>query len=246
MTKLTRTCSACGIEKPLSAFLYLSSQHGTAYGSICSTCRSKGITEQKQKKAPEEEHGSTRAGMQVGVKQLIEIERQRKQEIEKRKVGYEEESKKREHIAVEKIESSELKEKAEKSHREYIEAKQSLEAKRSLLNYQKKSLLGTASTVVGHREELFSHSPSEEKKRAVVESAKRTEAIKEEKRKTEIDLSGAPLESRHGYDVKYHNPLFNKFKTWVGVDSKAAKLTASQKGPEETPREFAERTWRKR
>lgn len=36
---ITKTCSSCGLSKPLSAFLQVSGPEGSTYTNICSTCR---------------------------------------------------------------------------------------------------------------------------------------------------------------------------------------------------------------
>jgi hypothetical protein len=36
---LTKTCSICGLQKPLTAFLQLAGKQGTIYGDVCGSCR---------------------------------------------------------------------------------------------------------------------------------------------------------------------------------------------------------------
>lgn len=58
INKLTKTCSSCGQEKPLSAFLMLTEHEGAGYGEICVTCRSKAAAEKASQQ--QEEGGSRR------------------------------------------------------------------------------------------------------------------------------------------------------------------------------------------
>jgi hypothetical protein len=51
---LTKTCSACGMQKSLSAFLEASGPQGTTYGSICSACRKTGMDNPSDAKADDE------------------------------------------------------------------------------------------------------------------------------------------------------------------------------------------------
>ena len=57
---LMKTCSSCGKQKPLSAFLQLSGKEGATYGNVCSICRKTAI--EKPNIEPDE---STRQGSGV-------------------------------------------------------------------------------------------------------------------------------------------------------------------------------------
>src|SRR6266568_2690642 len=80
-TQMTRTCSACGIEKPLAAFLEISSTHGTRYGNLCATCRGAGITEKKLNKTEEEHSTIATSGTRIGLKERVFIEKEQKKQI---------------------------------------------------------------------------------------------------------------------------------------------------------------------
>src|SRR3990167_7374031 len=107
---LTRICTACGMEKPLSAFLQITGAQGTTYGNICSTCRGTGAKEKSSVPALEEEQSSTSSGIRIGSKQKVEIEKEKKRELDELKQHYVEEEKKREQIITEKITTTEQKE----------------------------------------------------------------------------------------------------------------------------------------
>jgi len=263
MTKqslLSRVCTACGIEKPLSAFLYLTSQ-GTTYGSICATCRGKGIKEKAQKFVSEDERSSTTSGMRIGIKQLVEIELHKKQEKEERKTRQEEDLKKREQVSSEKIESIDQKEKAEKFHREtYIDEKK----KQGFLNYQtKKQTFGAQSVIGQKKDESFIKSPMTSEKQRALEAANVTEAIKQEKLKTTVDLSsGSPvfeqphhitreatlkrLESLFSGDAPLLKALSQFYKNLEADKQKnisPSHFAEYKKTEKETPQEFIEKTW---
>lgn len=237
MTKhssLTRTCTACRIEKPLSAFLYLTSELGTAYGNICATCRGKGIKEKPKKMVHEDERSSTTSGMRIGVKQVVEIELQKKRDQKERLTSQEEAAKKREHVSNEKIDSVEKKEKAEKSHRE------------AYINYKsKKQLLSTQSVIDRKRDERFKGSPLMEEKQRTVEATKLTEARKEEEKKTTVDLSSG---AAHGFHTN-REATIKRLQTLLGtgapIMSQLYKTppTEQEKANKETPRELVERKW---
>ncbi len=234
--RLTRTCSACGIEKPISAFLHLSGSGGAVYGAICSTCRGKGIKEKAQKFVSEEERTGTTAALRIGTKELMEIELQKKLAFEKLQHEREEQAKKRDQDSSEKSESTELKEKAQKLLREkYLEDKQ----KQSFLNYQSKKPPTTTDA-------LIKNSPILEEKKRALDAFQQKENIKLEQQKTGIDLSGAPVLDPQQSLISRHNPMFENFKTWLGASAPIAKtLNKTQEAAtkKETPSEFIEKTW---
>lgn len=258
MTKhspLSRICTACGIEKPLTAFLYLTSKAGTTYGTICATCRGKGIKEKAQKFVSEEERTSTTSGMRIGVKQLLEIELAQKREKEERKIIKEEELKKREQNSSEQIELIEEKEKADKFHRDT--------KKQAFLNYQTSKQIFSAQSVLGQKkDERFVQSPINTEKQQALEAANVTEAIKQEALKTTLDLtSGSPvfdqqhfhisrdatlkrLQSLLGGDAPILKAMSAFYKTLQpGQHNKPLRLSEPEKTQLDPPEDFIEKTW---
>jgi DNA-binding protein H-NS len=53
---LSKTCSSCGLIKPLAAFLQMAGSVGAIYGNICSTCRKANIDKAK---SPSVDEGSS-------------------------------------------------------------------------------------------------------------------------------------------------------------------------------------------
>jgi hypothetical protein len=47
-TTPTKTCSHCGLQKPLSAFLEMTYTHGVGYGNVCASCRKTNINTSKE------------------------------------------------------------------------------------------------------------------------------------------------------------------------------------------------------
>ncbi|EKD54396.1 MAG: hypothetical protein ACD_60C00087G0008 [uncultured bacterium] len=229
MTKskqLTRICTACGMTKPLSAFLQISGTKGTIYGAICSTCRGSGIKEKSNIPAHDEE-SSTSSSIRIGAKQKVELEKKQKQDYQELKEEQTEEEKKRIEITDEKIENLQNKEKAEKDHREVIEAK-----KRGFLNYKAKTL-PLRSDLAPSQKEGTARTALDDN--YIIELNKIEEAFKEEFQKTTVDLSGAPLlDLQHGGTIKRNNPIFEKFKTWLGPEAMFLKtlMRQMQKNPE--------------
>jgi hypothetical protein len=143
---ITKTCSICGQQKPLAAFLQLSGNQGSSYGIICSTCRQAGLDKQEKVKESEDSTRSTtsktidnKAKMQVETdtkQQLREIEEQYFEEREENSELQSEHSEKKQNIA-----------KSEKTHREnYLE-------KRSFLDSTDKAKRNAASLIFGGEEQ---------------------------------------------------------------------------------------------
>lgn len=256
MTKqLTRICTACGLEKPLTAFLYLTARSGTTYGSICATCRGKGITEATKKPAVEDEKAPPAYSFQLGVKQLAEIELQRKRDREDRQEKQEAESKKQEELLHSKAESTEIKEDADKLRREvWLQDKQ----RQRFLDYQSKENPFSARALLeqkkGHH---FMESLILEEKRRAIDTNQKTEAMQREERKSGVDLSGAPvvdptsfmlgrdvaiqrLESMLSGDAPVLRKLSQFYKTASPEQKKPEGVKVEKNGPEV---EFIKKTW---
>lgn len=72
-SNLTKICSYCGQIKPLAAFLEFSSEKGSYYGSVCSTCR-KTVIEEKRKKREAEEATTSSSGFKIDAKTKVQKE----------------------------------------------------------------------------------------------------------------------------------------------------------------------------
>ncbi len=255
---LTRICVACGIEKPLSAFLQITGSQGTTYGIICSTCRSAGIKGKAPAPTHEDERSSTSSGMRIGAKERLEIDQQKKRDRQESQSREEQEAKKREKTKEDKFERIVETEKAEKTHREtFIEEKK----KQAFLNYQSKKPLSGQSIIGQKKDERAS---AQEEKHRSVEASRKEEAIQHEQKITTLDLSGGPvLDQPFTAMTNRESVHFKQFQAWLGDapvaktmsqlyrnnmtnQAKAAqekKATEIKNLEKETPREFVEKTW---
>ncbi|HSW70113.1 MAG TPA: hypothetical protein VLI69_08210 [Gammaproteobacteria bacterium] len=258
-TILTRICTTCGIEKPLSAFLYLSSKQGATYGQICASCRGAGQKEKISSLPPnedEDEHGGeTSSGARMGAKQLLEIELQKKQELKENKDWREKKAKKREQISLDKMELLEQKEKDQKFHR-----KNYLETQQGFLRYQTKNQVFGEKSMLQKKEEFFHAAVSEEKHRDL-EASKLVEVAKEEQQIKVESVGSTPLFDPSNKILIRQSPHYHSLRARLSTDSPIAKafarLYAAQTGREhaaqpsekkgdtkkETPHEFIERNW---
>ena len=110
--QLTKTCSSCGLQKPLSAFLQLAGLQGALYGSICSSCRKS----DKDKKSVEPNESTTStSGVKIDSKAKIQMDidkRKHRQAVEERYHEDKEKSDKRQSqqaLKVEKVITDEKK-----------------------------------------------------------------------------------------------------------------------------------------
>ena len=200
----------CGIVgavtlKPIAAFLYLTGNAGTAYGHICATCRGKGIKEKTERVVTEDEKSSTRSSLRIGVKQLVEIELQKKQEEKDRQEKKADELKKREELSHEKAESDEIRNKNQKFQRDArLE-----DIKKGFLNYS------------GKQHTFNTLPPALEKKQQAIEQIKKNEAIREEKQKATFDPN-----STYSYHMLTRDITIQRLHAIMGDDAPVMKAVS--------------------
>lgn len=136
--KILKTCSNCGLEKPLSAFMQISGDEGTVYTNICSDCRQSMPDEVIDNTDLE---GDTRVETRntIDAKSKIVADKDKmnlKKEIDE---NYFDEREKNEERQIEKIEKKENYLKNEKEHRDtYIKKSSFLDSsKRAPLDSEK-------------------------------------------------------------------------------------------------------------
>src|SRR5579885_705059 len=78
-TSLTKTCSSCGQQKPMSAFLQLAGPQGTTYGSVCASCRKSNA---EKPSLPKELEGTITSGTWTKIDSKTKV----KAEIDKREL----------------------------------------------------------------------------------------------------------------------------------------------------------------
>jgi len=114
-SQLTRICSSCGVQKPLSAFLQLGGTQGTTYGTICSDCR-RSVLAPKQPPSQKEGDESTKSGFRIGAKAKITADLEKKRQFQDLKESHQIEKRRREELKEKTEVTKEIKEKAEKDH----------------------------------------------------------------------------------------------------------------------------------
>lgn len=206
---LRRACTACGIQKPISAFLQITADQGTTYGAICASCRGKGIREKVIKKPIlEEDRGSTTSESRVGIKQRAEVEKAKAKQLKETKEKDLAEKRRRENFIFEKFERGEEIKKSEKDIRNEISIKQNVTIGKPTKPF------GTQS-IIGQRMEeraAFAASAQFNEKQQTIEVNKTQEAIKQELQTNRIDPNATP----HHDQAKTRSVGFNAYLAWLG------------------------------
>lgn len=204
--QLTRVCAACGIEKPLSAFLQISGKQGNTYGNICATCRRQGKT------APgtqEDDAGGGRSvGHRIGTKEKVYAETETKRQIKDLKELYRQEINKKEERLDKKTKETDTIEQERKDHRtNYIEAKQ-----KTFLDSKREKVEASIERTLADREKTM-------------ESIKQEDLVRRELQIASWDMPGGYVDPQAAL-AKYKEGSFLQFKTWLG---KSAHMNATER-----------------
>lgn len=229
---LTKTCSSCGIQKPLSAFLQLTDKNGTTYGNICSTCR-----HANKENAPTEKEGSTRSDTEltltIDAKARAQYEIDHVQHHQQEEDEYSEEREKQESLEINRIEKKEQLVKSEKKIRE------TLLGKRSFLSSDKK----TDAQKIAEKKFLL-------QAQGIEQTNKLEAAAKEEQKEKDIDFTAPVEDTRFGKKEKHKGIAFQHFtyvqspigKAFSPKEEQSATFSTPEPSPE-TPSEYIEKTW---
>lgn len=224
-TQPTRTCSVCGLQKPLAAFLQMIIGLGTHYGNICSTCRS---TQAKTKpEIIDEEWSKAGTGARIGTKEKAFIDEQKAREKAAKLAA---EHKEKNKIAFGKSEKEireETKLKAEKDHRNFF------------LEIKTPSITGEKPQSAKSFTDRIETSPESIADVKVVHDY----LIREQKFRTG-EIGYAPLSLN---EMKYHTAMFQHFveaflteasplKRFLNLHSKRPSAFGSKPSAEASPR----------
>lgn len=142
---ITKTCSSCGEQKPLSAFLQLSGTGGSSYGNICASCR-KTALENANRHTDADEVTTSTTGVKIDSKTKVKGEVDKREWLKQLKEQDLEEREKKDQLTQKITQKTQTIAKDEKKHREsYIE-------KRPFLDNKKKPAL-QSHTVFGGEEQ---------------------------------------------------------------------------------------------
>jgi len=211
-TRLTRICSVCGTQKPLSAFLEISSDRGTTYGTICATCRGAGLGKPGVKDTDDASTSRTHFNIDAKARYQIELEQNRLAKAAKE--SHLDELKKRENITEDKTERSEVLKKAEKDFRE---RRLGTTLTHDFLKTAASKEAAVVATRVAQADSIF----SEKKRHGEVTQRNMEQGNREEARKSATDLGeGSFIDTAHTYEERFQGSEVNKaLRTRLGEGS---------------------------
>jgi hypothetical protein len=147
---LTKTCSSCNLQKPLSAFLEMTSTRGAVYGNICSSCRK--TAAEKNKKPGDHEGTTTGTDLKIDAKAKVHGDIGKKQHHQLVEELYHEDRDKEEIKQTQQEQRTQVKTGEEKKHRDTFLKKS------SFLDSSKSSNVGSTQKVFGGQEHTASES----------------------------------------------------------------------------------------
>lgn len=116
---LLKTCSNCGLQKPLTAFLQLSESKGAIYGNICADCRKAAIDKANAPKEPYEEAGG-QSGKTIDSKTKVHEEIGEKQLTKQMEAEYKEDREQMAQQEMEQKQKTDKRIKEEKKHHQHF------------------------------------------------------------------------------------------------------------------------------
>lgn len=137
---LTKTCSSCGLERPLSAFLQVAGPQGTIYGNICASCRS-GKVEKKAQLTEGEDGTRSSSGLKIDEKAKKKTDQVKKETKKEADEKYREEREKTKEQSLVKTDKIDKKMKFERKHREsFLQSMGDVHSKATTKTADKKSV----------------------------------------------------------------------------------------------------------
>lgn len=226
---LTKTCSICGQQKPLSAFLLMTGPQTSEYGSVCATCRKAGLDKPKTSK-----DDSTRSstGGTIDTKARIHTEMEKRQQQHQVEEEY---HKERDEKEIETTKTDEKKDKTlfdEKKHRQVLERRSFLSTEAHKRHQQK-------SPSTAARIQAQTAAGEEQIKQQI-------QATKEESQLKEIDLTAPVEDTRIEGKIKFSGDTFKRFSSWLGKNSpisQSVELSKEKKEAPEKPSNYIDKTW---
>ena len=201
----TKTCIVCGLDKPMTAYLQLTGPKGTAYGSVCATCRGSGLGRVAPKLLSEEET-ETASGLRIDSKNKVQSQVDKKEIKEKIKEDRVEEKEKKDFAKEKKEERKTLTAEEERIHRETVIQPKKVEG---FLNYRSKTPFAIANPA------KVESSPTDPQ--AAINNAEqvKTENVTLDTRKTRDDLS-APFRDQHTTQANRDNAFYRDWENMIG------------------------------
>jgi len=202
-SQLKKVCAACGVEKPLSAFLQFTGK-GNTYGKICSTCRAAG---KKEDSAQDESAGGRFAEHGLSNKEKVYAEKEQRKQIKDLRELYRQELNKKEDIKDKKSDLAQKIEQERKDHRQFLDAKQT-----TFLDKKRERIETSIENVLVERDKIK-------------EGVKQEDFVRRELQVGGFDMPGGYVDPQAALS-KYKEGSFLQFKTWLG---RSAHLSTTER-----------------
>ncbi|OGT63271.1 MAG: hypothetical protein A3E85_06175 [Gammaproteobacteria bacterium RIFCSPHIGHO2_12_FULL_45_12] len=224
-----KTCSVCGMQKPLSAFLEVAGPKGNTYGNICSHCRKDNLIQSRLKKPEKDRDASGKTGIQINSKSKVFSDTERREERQKVEEEYHEDRDLNELLALKVDEKKIGIAHKEKEHRT------------SFLN---------KSTTLDTKQQAASKSFADKTKQ-VQKALQQDDASTTDRRTKDIHFHVPFVASQTG-ELKFKSSEYQKVLAWFGKGTPSAKQVKQVlKNPEKfgvTPApstdQFVEKNWK--
>lgn len=207
---LTKTCSSCGHERPLTSFLQVAGPKGTLYGSICANCRS-GKVEKKAQLSETEEGRRSSSGLKIDEKAKKKTDQLKKEYKKDNDEKYREEREKIKETNVLKTDKIDKKMKLERKHRENF--------LQSLVNVHTK-------TASSEQKKPTSYAGGETN---YSEKADQSAAAQAEAKAKGFDTHGPQIPSQTGGLLKTQGVAFQAWLRTIGPSAAMAKAFGMDK-----------------
>jgi len=214
MTKdkqLFRTCAACGLDKPLSAFLQLGSEPGTHYGFVCATCRKEGRTPPSNI-ITDDESTTVKTGKRIGSKEKVFAAKEKKLKLKDLKELFRKEVNDKSNLDEKKKKLKKLKDKVDLDRRKKEQSRKSASSFWTKDNKNQSGIRGLAKKTSADKKHFRT------KEQILDEIRKHEEVLQQEGAVTSLDLSN-PAVAGQTNQIKFYSETFLKYKTWLGISS---------------------------
>jgi hypothetical protein len=202
---LTKTCSSCGENKPLAAFLHLGA-NGTEYGNICSTCRKTQANATPNQEQDESTRSTTRKT--IDSKSKVASDKSKWEEWHQTEEQYHEERDATEELTNREEEKIQLTQKDERKHREVIK-------NRSFLETNKRRYQDTGDSRA-QNEQRTAQQATNTRDNQEKDQFRKEEATREDMKQTQVDFGGSFQDTHIAKEKYVRSSVFNSYKQWLG------------------------------
>lgn len=228
---LAKTCSICGEQKPLSAFLHMSGSAASEYGSVCSDCRKKGADKATTPESDESTQSST--GVVIDSKSKVEADNSKREEHEKTQEDYYEER-----------EETDIEQKQEQSK---TEQKSTLE-KQHRQTFLDRGFLGAKKSGASSGESRWQVEKTAQQISAAEAAGNQENATKEDLREKGLDQNSTEdlrqgLKEKHKGAAFQQGAAFQSFAAQLGKSSTFTQSTPTNPAASQAIAESIEKNW---